>query len=1685
MNRVVNQRYTLLRVLGRGGSGEVFLAADRERPGARVALKYLAETSGPDAERLREEFRRMSRLQHPGLVQVFDLQTDRERGEPFIVMEHVEGEDFASACRGIPLGTLVDLVQQACLALEYLHAQGIVHRDLKPENLLVSPAGAPQERPRARILDFGLSAESAPANAAKAGGHLAGTIAYMAPEQFRGEWVDHRADRYALGVLVYQALAGRLPFEAADPAALVRAHLEEEPPPPSARRPGMDPALEAIVLRLLRKRPAERYQSARQVMEALQRFAAASGGAEAAPPLHARAARLVGRRRQLAAIDHLTASILEPDPPPTPPRLFVHGPAGSGKTRLAEEARTVARSRGLEVVWLARSRSGWGPFDLQRRLSLALEEGPGALCGATCAADGPPAAPSEEPAAILRRLVTAVSGVSPLLMIVEDLDAADPDSLRTLGELLRLGEGVRAAVLATARRPLEELSPPLAADWLHEGAGSEEPLEALSDAEISALLASLMGAEPGSTAPVPLLERTAGNPLFAQEWALTLAERGTLGIRQGAWWIDEAALLSLPAPPGLVDLCRLRLDGVSPPARQLLAALAALERPSPLADAVAVGDLDGDAAQGAVEESRRHGLLRTPEGADGASALELAHATLREAARELAGPGFAALQRRAAALLETSGAAPAADLARRWREVGDAPRMKSHALRAADEAAAAGAWEQEVRLLEWALEAVPAGASAERLKIARRLAMIPYTLVQKPLARRYLARYREAAVEAGDDRSALDALIKEHACCINPSDNAALARLEPAIREGLSTVPDPALEALFERSLSLRASAEGDPERAVEHARRAGELYRSAGDPVKAALCLNNAGVYVQWVREPGVAERIFVEAEALLVEAGASDRLWLPRLNLALAAAQRGRFEDAEKIHAEHFETLRATGHVNAAASVCLNLAHVRERLGALDRALEGYEQAAEMAERHGLTTIRLYALERHGSLLRLLGLHERAEQIHARALALAQRLQLPLQIAFISAALAEDACAAGDAPRAAALAAEAVAHSERLNHARARQRAALAAAQADLAAGRLSEAEACLATARSLTDFTHQHLESARLLALAARTALARGERGAAGEALAGGLEHARLGALLAEEAELLALALENDLADGAAAHEKRLQEVLEAMTRGVSDPAVARMARFAPAWRSAAEKLAARPAPSAADEGTGRLADRQALQALAEIGRIIETLEDPHRLAGSLLERARALIGADRALLVLTDPDGKNARTAASSDLPAEAEPEALAFSSAALSRGLEGPLLILEAGGDPRLASSSSVERFGIRSVVCSPLRLRGTLLGAVYLDSRHRVLPIGEDHLRFLEAFAHQMAAGLDAARALEALRSERERLRSRALERYRFHSLLGRSPAMQKIYDLLEPFSKSDLPVMVTGESGTGKELVARALHWNGPRREGPFVAESCAAIPENLLESEMFGHLRGAFTGAERDRRGVFVEASGGTLFLDEIAEMSPGLQAKLLRALQEKEVRPLGAGRAIGIDVRVVAATHRDLPAAVRAGTFREDLLYRLRVLTLHLPALRERLEDLPLLARHFLAEQQRESGRGPLDLSPEVLERLARHPWPGNVRELRGEVLKLALVAEGTRVERRDIESHPELFGSLLRPGRQGIRQRPGTLRDLERRQVERALRAARGDKQKAATLLGLSRATLYRKLRRYRISLPPAH
>jgi transcriptional regulator with GAF, ATPase, and Fis domain len=537
---------------------------------------------------------------------------------------------------------------------------------------------------------------------------------------------------------------------------------------------------------------------------------------------------------------------------------------------------------------------------------------------------------------------------------------------------------------------------------------------------------------------------------------------------------------------------------------------------------------------------------------------------------------------------------------------------------------------------------------------------------------------------------------------------------------------------------------------------------------------------------------------------------------------------------------------------------------------------------------------------------------------------------------------------------------------------------------------------------------------------------------------------------------------------------------------------------------------------EEIEGMEEENRRLKQLLGLLRTIASEHDEEKLLRRILDSAIQLTGAAGGYLFVVTLHGldfRGARDAQGNDLEQPEDKISHSIAREAIESGR--PVMTEDAGGDARFAGGQSVTLLDLRSVLCIPLKVPDGPIGALYLEQGAVTGQFHPRDIPFATAFAGFAAVTLATARSVAAVRRREEQLkqsrarigrlnarlksllRSRSQElagvradldvsrqelglRYDYNAIVGESPAMRKVLALMDRIIESDISVLIAGESGTGKELVARALHYNGPRRKARFVTVNCAAIPADLIEAELFGREAGAYTGAGAGGPGLFEVADNGTLFLDEVGDMPLETQGKLLGVLENGEVRRVGGTQVRKVSVRTLAASKQDLVDLVKAGTFREDLYYRLNGVTCALPPLHERLEDIPALVDQFLDTFCAEAEVERPNVEPEVIDRLQHYPWPGNVRELRNEVQRL-LALQRTGIT-PDLLSLPVYSGdpeavppTTLPEG--GLKQ---LVENLERRVLIDTMRRVDGNKTRASTLLGLSRLGLRKKLERFGLS-----
>ncbi|WP_437758937.1 sigma 54-interacting transcriptional regulator [Sorangium sp. So ce1389] len=1680
---LVARRYRLIRPLGRGGLATAWLARD-EALGRDICLKLLGRARSAERAAFRGEFRMLAGLFHPHLVRVHDFGMLRETGEPrfYFTSEAVLGAPLDEYVTGRRFEEVRAAIVDVLDALRFLHRARIRHGDVKPANILVGASG------RAVLIDLSCAARVG----ARPDGGVSGTQGFLAPEVIRGEPADGRADLFSLGRTL-----GAL------------ASLLAEPLPE---------AIAALAERLVRPEPRDRPADAGEVLD----WVGASPRALAPPPPEP--PHLVGRDAEMRAVAEALAALERGE---RGPRLCViAGEPGCGKSRLLREAKWSAELRMEAVEGFARASA---PVASMLGRATGEEGLPAGALGALRAHERLTrgrTGTGAEPLVLVLDDADEVCGADREMLeaLVRLLGPEDP-VLLLAAERIPHGGGRAplAAVAAEAGQSAREVAlPPLGREavqrWMDDiglGDATEAVLRASAGWPADLVVTAGRVAESGDVAGLD-----ATTPGASARYALRLRGlRGTLrdavatlAVQGGAVADEELPSLGLP----VAHLAELAARGVAARA----AGGWTLTRAGPIAALLEA--LGGEAVRAAharvagayparVEQQVLHLALSGDAGA--AERLFLA----RRAERDADPRRWAAA---AEALLE------AATAAETRLEIASTLQRGGRAARARE-------------VLEQLLAAGQgAGVGARRGQALVRLGACLLELGDPTGALARLEEAEGAEREAGDAAASSPFTPRERASLADLASRALLrlgshaearARAEPA----LACCDDPEVLARLHEDVGVAASYLGERRLAGLHLGLAAGLHRDRRAPRALVRALSYQAIDAFRAGEVEAALVGYRQALATAEEHGLGDLVARCSLNVGTACHQSGELGEALAAYERGARLASALGQADLVLVLDFDLAKLWADVGAFERAARVASRVEAEAARRGAPFFAAAAASVLGDCALAAGDAEEAARCFERSrrgfeAQGAQREVVEEELELCRAHLARGAL--GEARAALGRAREhgAVREAPDLG-----ARAALLEGRLALLEGgdgNLGEGERNHVEADGNLGRADGNLGRAdgNLGRADGNLGRADGNLGRADGNL--GRADGNLGRDLASARELLerALGLAERAAQPDLVADVRLALADAEELAGEPGAAAAQRARATAAWTAMARSLpealqhafwthprrrAARPAPAdAAPPPAGTEAQAQPasgraakLERLLEVFRKLNSSVEIADILAMAMDAAIDLTAAERGFLLLEQPGGELRVTVARNVDREKVGRSHLKFSYSIAERAIatQEPVVTVDAQEDERFREHASVHAMRLRSVIAVPIRSPDGVLGALYLDNRFRRARFAPEDVDLLLAFADQVALALRNARLVEDLRrrtaeleAERRRVeellrgqaaeidrlqeevlvRQQALEhRYDYGAIVGRGPALRAVFATLDRVVDTPVSVLVTGESGTGKELVARAIHFAGPRKGGPFMGINCAALPAALLESELFGHVRGAFTGADRDRTGLVVAARGGTLFLDELGEMPLEVQAKLLRVLQEREVRPVGSAEAVRVDFRLVCATNRDLLAETARGRFREDLYYRVAVVQIRLPPLRDRLEDLPELALHFVRRAAEQLGRPAPLLSREALRRLGQHGWPGNVRELENVITKAVVLCDGRKIGPDDVD--------LPRARDGGGRGAPRSPRD-ERAALLGALERTGWNALQAAREAGMSRATFYRKLRRLGIERPPS-
>jgi transcriptional regulator with GAF, ATPase, and Fis domain/tetratricopeptide (TPR) repeat protein len=1673
-------RFLLLRRLGQGGMGEVFLARDLST-GSECALKRLSPAAAALPDLARHEFEALTRIRHPLLVAVHEFGASPE-GVPYCTMEYVPGVPSHRAIARGDWAGLCYLGSQIALGLEFLHSVKIGHGDLKPANVLVVPADEPGDPPRSiRLLDFGLAGMFE-----KPGARYTGTPGYAAPEVSRGEAVSVATDLYGLGATLYEIACGRAALEAGDMDSLLRRQQSGPPSTLPLEEAGVPDGLAELILKLMAPEPRERPTTAREVRNALGRLHPA---ARRTLGERLQATLLVGRERELARLESWWSA------PTSAKRLkILTGEAGAGKSALLAELNARAALAGLDCVALScgavdapggvarvllKRLAAFASVDLANTLSPALaravraEEEPLreddldalAQAGTRCAYD----------------LQTSSRSV---LVLLDDTERIDRLSAAWIRRLICSPEAGSLRMIR-ARRAGDQEQVEDQTTLVAAGFAEIIELGVLDRESIERLAAARLNGTPGDVLVEFLWAKAGGHAGLTVELLKAAAVGGAIVEDDDGLRVHPDRLRRVVIPADFESLLELRYRALSDSARAWVDALAVWGKSLRPEDAMALlpeldpADVEAVVDTGLARRLPDGGLLLWPPAfatrilsgipSDRrrelhARALERQGLTHAERFRHLSGLG------RVAAALESAEAA-----------LTEAPDI---------ELAAAAA--------DLAIAVSPQRAAQWHERVARLLMR---------MSRRYAAAipHLEKALEIEPPGEARGAHWAGLGTCLLRCGR--LDDMERLVREALSEgVPEKDRLTLqaddAARLLTLGRLSEGIRLASEVHA-----AARSAGEDITLGVCADMLAKALLIQRKTAEAEPLAQEGRAAFERAGDLAGQVRSFTTWATIARARNDLEEAERICREGLAFARAGKNRMGIEEALGELALMLSLRGRWEAARECYAEALRLAIEDARASSVAGTITNLGYMAGLMGDVGQARDLARRAMPMLRRHR-PRILGLNWRSLSQALRASGRYRAALRAAHRAIAFSDRsMPDERIWSRLELGRVKAS--AGNWNEAsEVWRSVAEPLTR--ESPVENTILRAFLGRAALRDGRRDdavAEAEALRAWLMQHEAPYAAAHHMLLVAeIAVQNGSPDAG----DLASRVLDSFTALSAVPdragAALELARLAPSAPANAS-LATQWLRVALQDFERMRNVRGRLKALGlmlewqkhaggavamvttdrglieRVSWLLNSITDLSELSQRALRMAVEQLNAERgAVLMLDRESGQFTVVAEQGAMDAAARNQVLGFSRQVVQRVTEsgGSLLIRDAQTDPR-ARSDSIINLQLLSILCVPLFSGSTITGAVYLDDSRRAHTFEEPDRRLLEGFAQLMAVAIEKARGHEEIERFRKMLedenivlRQEVGARFQYQNVVGTSSLMKRVMATVAHAARTNTTILITGENGTGKELIARTLHHGGRRKGGPFRSVNCGAITEGLLESELFGILSNVATGV-RERKGMFVQADGGTLFLDEVGEMPLRQQVALLSALANREITPVGGSKPIPVDVRIIAASNKNLRLLVEQGLFREDLFYRLSVLEIDIPPLRERKSDIPALAHHFLAYFSKAQEREVPELSPDFMAVLTQSDWPGNVRELQNYIERVLAVNPGKMLRPDPLPRDLQDRAVLHRPGRG--RRLADTVGDIERRMLVEALERSRGNQSEAARILGLTEQSIRYRIRKY--------
>jgi Nif-specific regulatory protein len=1682
--------FELVRELGSGGFGTVWLARS-PFSSEDVALKILKTEGVQTQGQFKEEFSLLTALHHPHLAQVYDFGKAQEGERNFFTSEYCSGHEIAQATEGRDADYVEEAFVQILMALDYIHAAGVIHFDIKPTNILLHDVGG---HPRVKLVDFGL--------AVRWTGQIRGqwgTLATMAPEILtQSQFVDHRADLYSLGMVLLHCLTRQWPFDIKDPNQVVEWQLRQSLPENFWNDfPKIPKYMQEIIEKTIQKNPAKRFSSARAVLNFIN-LATNNKYSEIEQKLHLTIPSngpLVERDTILNNIqEQFKAIFMKSENNRISPVVSIVGERGVGKTRLLDEMRHFIQLHDVTLISITCQWQSQIWNELQKIVDTTLE------FQSTLTSESS-AAMALWPIRQMAHDLIDKAKQKPLCLFFDDYHQADDETLQLVSALKnriqfsrKQGEPIPLMIVVANESQSQNQSQNQSKD---EDDKTVHKVSKLSQAAILQYLQLVIGNGSSLKNLAQLLyDYSGGLPLLMVE-----------GLRYIRSHIADGEIPKELPPPQVSLLYDEVLQKLAPNERLALMVLSILKRPIDEAELAQVThstsielnnimrrmiewDLVKKNYQPIIYQISSQGLGMSLVETLPEEEKRTLHYKIAEGLEQVEGASF---EEKA---LHWEGARQKQKALNYYHMAGDSLQSigklasAAHCLMKALPLCQKGSLEWEKLILDITSLLIYAGRYQEAEDYLGVMAHHPPTVRQQEVAgwldfkrRRFseAKQHYERALKIlhGEEK-------KKHVELKNALANIALQTgdAEQAVRlfeeslQGERQLPPEDIVKITNNHLGLALSLVGETERALDFFQDKLRLFESQELHVHVIPIYNSMGYVYLKASRYREAHAVLAKALELAERTGNLHAIFSILGNLITTLTKEGQYAECLNILKKMLQYQERLGTLRDLSYNLLRQGSVYLNLGIEEIARVNFDRGRQLAEEISDQGLMAWFNMMEGYLEMELGSIELSQENFEKSLELSEIKKDTELISWIHYAMAQ------------------------LKYEQ---------EEYDLAGDYLCKIGEITADAELTSRID--------LLQLKTNIKLKKNLEDISQSFI--GLEQK------CQQFNLLEILWQVYQAWGdhenSYGHQQKAHTFYQQGVRIVESIATSLPEEYQDRYRQQKFRKQllqhsyhkAQPKMSfsygAIQRRRGTMIDDKTVSILLDINKKMVTEHDPHKLLEFIMDIAVEISGAEEGLLLLLNEQSefevKIARNINKEDL------EVTRFSQTIAREVMQtgNPIFSLNIPEDRKLSALESVSVLGLKTVACVPLRLQNKTLGVIYLDTQQRTSSLAKDSLTLLEAFADQAALSLknaldfqdkekshsrleedlnDTKKILEEKEvhlHELEALVSKGPRRtlYPYEQIIGRSKKMEEVLKTMDKITDAQVPVLIFGETGTGKELIAHALHENSLRKNKNFVAVNCSAFTETVLESELFGYHKGAFTGADRDRRGLFEVADGGTLFLDEVADMSLSMQAKVLRAIQEQEVLRVGGRIPIKISVRLVSASNKDLKDLVRRQKFREDLYFRIAGMALNIPPLRERKEDISLLVKHVLTKVKEENSfPKELTIDSNALRRLMTYHWPGNIRELEQCLTNAAFLAGKGDIQSKHLVLQDELYPE--RTG-QGTGESESdhtfpfhpdrTLDDYEKEIILKMLKYCEGNKSKAARRLGVSRLTLHNKIKSY--------